>query len=314
MNRIRKAAGAAALAGLTVVVIAGCSQAQPSLGQYAIVTGHGSLSNQQVLNVAGPGQKVDNGNGTTTWYVPSDVRNYVTAPVNGDRAVSTAEITGAGKGGEPGMSDLVQSYLAFELNPEVLTNKSFAGNFLGFCLKYACATQVPQNDTSNASLARSSTPGWENMLNEVLPRAIDNATRMVITSYGPDLWTAQSDWPALGDAIAKLLPSQIAQLDGTAAQHVAPYFCGPGSTPGYCAPFTFVVNKVLPSNGGVVSAYNQEVAAQYQLQAGKLRYQAAQEVYGPDASFFLGMEDLVSDCQAKAVVCNLYVGNPPQHP
>jgi hypothetical protein len=307
-------AGTAALA--VALLASGCgSNIQPSLGQYAITTGHGVLSSQQVETVAQPGTQLHVGSGTTTWYVPSDIRNYVTAPTNGDRTVSTQEITGGAKG-EPGMPDTVQSYLAFELNPDIASPAGQYANatgFLSFCLKYACATQTPQNDTSNASLVRSSTPGWENMLNEILPRAIDNATRMVIANYPPSLWTNQSAWVAMGNQIAALLPGQIALLDGDSGN---PYFCGPGSTSAKCAPFTFVVSKVVPANQAVVNAYNQQLAAQYQMQAAAERLAAAKAVYGPDAYYFLGMLDLANACGAntKTPSCYLYVGNPPVHP
>jgi hypothetical protein len=303
-RRLLVAAGAAVAVG---GILAGCgSNIQPSLGQYAITTGHGTFSNQQVIAVTQPGQQVHTNNGTTTWYVPADIRNYVTAPTNGDRDQSTQEITGPGAKGEPGMPDYVQSYLAFELNPAIGADKAVASNFLAYCLKYACATQTAQNDTSNASLARSSTPGWENMLNEVLPRAIDNATRLAISSYQPDLWTTQADWTPLGNQIAAALPAQIKLLDG---DNGAPYFCGPGSTDTKCAPFTFVINKIQPANNQVVNTYNGQVNATYQAQSAQALLSAAKAEFGPFAYEELTDNALIQACQAAGQNCQIILGN-----
>jgi len=146
---------------------------------------------------------------------------------------------------------------------------------------------------------------------EIMPRAIDNATRDAMASYGPDLWTEQGEWSAFGNKIASYLPAEIAKLDGSGSLQ---YFCGPGSTETRCAPFTFIVSSVRPVDTSIISAYNQQVTATYQQQAAAARLKAAEGVYGSDANYFLGMEDLVNTCQASHVECNIYVGNPPTHP
>jgi hypothetical protein len=298
-------AGAAIGAG-ALALIAGCSSVQPSIGQYGIVTGQGSFSNQQVKDVVDPGAHIKVSGSDTEWYLPANTRNYVTQQGNGgDRSNPQAELTGSA-GGSPGMSDYTYTYLAFELNP----NHGVLGAFFPFCLKYGCASQTAQTNSSNESAAHSSTPGWNAMLAEIMPHAIDNATQEIITKYGPDLWTNRSEWGAYGDQIAAALPAEIAKLTGSSV----PYFCGPGSTAARCAPFTVLVNNVTPTDPGVVSAYNQQVSSAYSAQAGKARLNAAKEVYGSDANWFLGVTDLINDCQARHVTCNLYVGNAPVHP
>jgi hypothetical protein len=309
---IRKKAVAAGMGGLLAISLAACagSHVQPSLGQYGITTGHGNLSSQQVQNVAAPGSDVHLGSGTTTWYVYSDVRNYVTGP-NGDREQSTQELTGSSKN-DPAIPVYVNSYVPFELNPAILSkagNWSFATQFLSFCLKYACATQTPQNDASNASLTRSSSPGWENMLNEIMPVAIDNATRSVINQYPPTVWTDQASWVGLGDKIGAQLISQLDTLDGASSS--APFFCGVGSTETKCNPLTMVVNKISPASSAVQNAYSQGNAAVYQDQAAQARLRAAEILYGKDANWVLGIEDIENQCPTK---CTIYVGNAPVNP
>jgi hypothetical protein len=299
--------GAGAVA---VLLLAACSSIQPSVGQYAIVTGHGNLSNQQVLQVVAPGQQVHLGSGTTTWYVPANVRNYVTAPQNGDRSNPQQEITGPGSSKEPGMADYTWTYIAWELNPRILISKPFAQAFLGFCLKYGCASQTAQNSASNESLAHSSAPGWNNMLAEVMPVAIDYATRDAIQNFQPNLWTDRNEWQSYGGQIQAALPGELDKLTGNSTG----YFCGPGSTTSKCTPPQVLVTAVTPADQNVVTSYNQEVAAQYAQQAGAARLKAAQAVYGGDANYFLGMQDLISDCRNAKVTCNIVVGNPPSHP
>jgi hypothetical protein len=314
VKRLRIAGAVAA--GIGLLTMAACSsEIQPSVAQYAITTGHGNFSNQQVLDVVSPGENIHLGSGTTTWYVWADVRNYVTSPANGDRSNPQAELTGPGPKGTPGMSDYTWTYVAFELNPAITVraaNGTYpdATSFLAFCLKYGCADQTAQNDSSNADLDRSVSPGWENMLNEVLPRAIDNATRDAIVNYQPDLWTERGEWDAYGDAISANLLAQISQLDGSSI----PYFCGPGSTASHCTAPDVIVQNVTPSDPAVVTAYNQQVAAQYAAQAGGARLAAAKEIYGSDANYFLGLLDLVNACSADKTPCNIYVGNPPVVP
>jgi hypothetical protein len=309
---------AAAGAAVALLASACSSEIQPSIAQYAITTGHGNFSNQQVLNVTSPGDNVHLGSGTTTWYVWADTRNYVTATSNGDRSNPQAEITGPGpatKGGTatPGMSDYTYTYVTWEVNPAIVTKVQdgqypVATAFLSFCLKYGCADQTAQNDSSNADLARSSSPGWEAMLNEVFPRAIDNATRDAISGYGPDLWTDQGQWTAYGNAISASLLTELSQMDGSAL----PFFCGPGSTLTKCTAPDVIVTSVVPVDPSVKTAYNQEVAAQYAQAAGASRLAAAKAIYGSDANYFLGLEDLVNSCGAQKVTCNIYVGNAPQ--
>jgi hypothetical protein len=311
-TKIIALAGGAALAAVALSACTG-SHIQPSLGQYGITTGHGNFSSQQVIHVTPPGADVHLGSGTTTWYIYSDVRNYVTGP-DGDRAQSSQEITGPGSGSDsgPGMPDYVQSYLAFEVNPAIQKQKNnwgLASSFLSFCLKYACAEQTPQNDDSNASLTRSSSPGWENMLNEIMPVAIDNATRVAIAQQQPSLWNSTAAWPGFGNAIAGNLQQDLAQLG--AGDAGTPYFCGPGSTETTCAPFIVTIRAVTPVNPAIVAAYNQEITAQYQEKAAAVRLAAAKAAYGPDADWFLGMQDLESSCPSK---CTFYVGNAPVNP
>lgn len=305
--------GVLTLAAATAVIglgAAACTHVQPSLGQYAIVTGHGALSTQQVKQVVLPGDSVNQEDGTTVWYFPGNYRNYVTLPNNGDRDNPQAVTTGPGPDKQVGMSVHTWTYVGFQVNPAIATKAdhyAVATAFLKFCLKYACATTTAQNDTSNAGQVRSSDPGWLSMLNEVMPRAIDDATQTAIVKYGPDLWTNRTQWKAYGTDIAANLTDELNTLSGS----TIPYFCGPGSTETTCTLLSVTIQNVTPSDPDVVAQYNKQVSAQYAQQAAASRNNAAKALYGPDAYFFTGLQDTISMCQDKGVTCNIYVGSPP---
>jgi hypothetical protein len=93
-----------------------------------------------------------------------------------------------------------------------------------------------------------------------------------------------------------------------------PFFCGPGSTTSKCTAPDVIVQNVTPSDPAVITAYNQQVAAQYAAQAGTARLAAAKEIYGSDANYFLGVQDTINACHAAGTTCNIYVGNPPAAP
>ena len=293
--------------------LAACTHVQPSLGQYAIVTGHGALSTQQVQDVVLPGDSINGNDGTTVWYFPGNYRNYVTLPQNSDRNNPQAVTTGPGPDKEVGMSVHTWTYIGFQVNPAIANkanNYATATAFLRFCLKYACATNDAQNDTNNAGQVRSSDPGWENMLNEVMPRAIDDATQTAIQKYGPDSRINRAQWKAYGLGIAANLTGELNTLAGS----TIPYFCGPGSTETNCTPLSVTIQNVTPVDSDVVTQYNKQVSAQYAQQASAARLRAAQAVYGLDANWFLGVQDTISMCQSKGVSCNIYLGNAPVTP
>lgn len=315
--RIRKRRLALAGAGLALgsLMLAACSHAQPSLGEYAIVTGHGLDSNQEVQQVVQPGVSYTTGSGTTTWYVPAQIRNYVTGN-GGDRAAPQAELTGVGPGKEDAMSDLTYTSVYFEVNPAIgrnLHNWNFAKKFLSFCLKYACADDQAQNDTGNAGQAHSADPGWNNMLGELFPHAIDNATLLAMPDFPPGLWNTRGDWPKLAADIQKHLPAELSKMTGDVSS--IPYFCGPGSTFTKCAPMTVIVNDVTPSDPGVQSEYQSQQTAIYAEKAAQQELAAAKAKYGPDAYWTLAMIDIVKQCQASGgTVCYIDGNQAPIHP
>ena len=291
------------LAALPVIaaacgVAAGCSHAAPAISQCAVVTGYGFGSSQNIVAVAHPGDKIQVGNGDTAWYYPCDARNYVTAPSGGDRSAPMSVRTGTGPGGAPGMPVQVWTAVYFTPNQDDPAMKAF----LPFCLKYGCASDSTQTDNSVSSLAHSSTPGWNNMLAENFGPAVDRATQDVIGKFGPTLWTDHSQWAALGNLIAASFNAELEKETGNST----PFFCGDSSTVTNCTQVQVVVSNVTPTDPQVGAEYNQEIAAENALAANTARLKAAQELYGPYAQYFLGIQDTAADCKT----CTIYIGAP----
>lgn len=325
LNRRVKQALAIAAAGASLS-LAACSHIQPSLGEWAITTGHGSFSNQDVIHVTGPGHRINIGSGTTTWYIPANTRNYVTTPEGSadaqpDRAQPASVLTSSGGQTDNGLSVHVYTFVNFEVNPAIQNpgprhNYPLATAFLQACLKYGCATQHSIN-TDQESL-RNGDPGWLQWVDEIFPRAIDNATRTVIdkAQYGPNIWLEQNKWGQVATDISSQLDEELAKLDGSAGVHAADFFCGVGSTTTKCLPMfvQIIPPGIQPVDQGVITAYRQKQQAQYALNASKARVELAKELYGKDYGWFLGMMDLVTKCQDQHVPCTIYAGNAPFHP
>lgn len=90
------------------------------------------------------------------------------------------------------------------------------------------------------------------------------------------------------------------------------WLCAPTANPEKnCAPPQVHITALQPTDPTIVTQYNQQIAAANAKAVNKARQDAAREAYGPDAGYFLGLQDLIKQCQAAKVACNIYVGNPP---
>lgn len=305
-NTVRKAvaAGLAASAAGVTLALTGCTTAVPGIGECAATTNGGfGSSGQGVTSVVHPGDQFQVGNGDTAWYWPCNDRNFVTSATipGADRKAPEYAVRTAAGDGTPGMPVYVWTTIYFTPTQ----NDAAMKKFLAFCFKYTCATQNPQSPTD--TLAHSSSPGWENMLIENMGPAIDRASQVAVQKYGPTLWTDQAAWDQLGNSITADLN---AQLDKE-TQTTTPYFCGPDSTQGpdgVCTQMTVVVSNVTPADQSVVTNYNKQVAAEQATAANAARLKGAQELYGSEAGYWLGVQDAEADCPK---ACTIYLGTPP---
>lgn len=310
-----KALGLALSTAAATAAIAACGTSAPALNECGMVTNGGFGSgNQGIVSVVHPGFQVNYGDGDREWYFPCNARNYVTAPKGGDRDNPMAVRTGNGKDGTPGMPVQIWTSVYFTPNQ----NNAALDAFLPFMMKYGAATNDATDDASISSSAHSSSPGWENMLNENMGPAIDRASLAAAAQFGPELWRTQSDWGKLADDIAAQLNAQLETATGSSI----PYFCadsekpapgavlgGSGYTDYTCPQLRVVVGNVTPEDHAVVTLYNEQVVAEQSSAANAARLRQAQQLYGnADAGYFLGLQDLANECPK----CVIYVGTPGQ--
>jgi hypothetical protein len=284
-----------------LLIITACSHAQPATSQCALVTGHGFASGtQNVIAIAHPGQYVSVGNGNTIWYYPCDARNFIVSPSGqpGDVHIPISVRT-APQGTAPGMP--VNIWLQAYFTPN--QNEGAMKAFLPFCQKYGCAeASNDQTDNSVQTNPHFSTPGWEGMLTENFPFALQRAATAIISSYGPSLWIDHSQWVKLGDDIAAQLNKQLS----AETESSTPFFCGSNSSESACTQMTVLISNVEPTDPEVQTLYNQQIAAEQAVAVNQARLKAAQELYGPYAQYFLGLDDLAQQCKT----CAIYVGAP----
>ena len=306
-TKIAGLAGAAILAG---TFLTSCSHATPSMGECAIVTGRGFGDKQEIKHVVHPGVKVGKGHKETPWYFPCNDRNYVTGD-GGDRGASQP-IKLQNGGSTPGTPVYVYSRMPFTLRQDDSSLKAW---FSGLCLKYGCASNDPQENSSNSDKEHSSDPGWNNLLSEQVGPALDRAFQNVMNDpqykgkFGSGIWT-QGSWPELDKAVSAALPQAMVETSGLNLQ----WLCAPTANPEKNCPAPQVhITALQPTDPTIVTQYNQQIAATNAKAVNKARQDAAREAYGPEAGYFLGLQDLVKQCQAAKVTCNIYVGNPPGH-
>lgn len=292
---------AAAVTAGTAFAVSGCSHVAPAVSQCALVTGKGFSSNtQNIIKVAHPGDYLQIGNGNLAWYYPCDARNFIVSPDGQPGDVHTpVSVRTAAQGQTPGMP--VDIWLAVYFTPN--QNDTAMKTFLPFCLKYGCAESSAQDTSDIQNNPHFSTSGWEGMLTENFPFALQRAATEVIGSFTPGLWIDSSQWPKLGDDIAAKLNAELTQETQTST----PFFCGSGSTQGSCTQMTVVINKVEPVDPAVQQEYNQQIATENAGALNTERVAQAQKLYGPYWAYFLGIQDTEKNCPSG---CSIYIGAP----
>lgn len=288
--------------GLALPILSACHNVQTFASQCAYVIQNGYFDQRHVKDILLPGQRY-NGNNVTTRYVYCNARNYVVNTRSGDLTDPIQAKTKAGSNGDGTPVD-VQLTAYFTVNQ----NRQAMLDFLPFCEKYNCFS--PKDTTGNDTQERSSSEGWRNMIDENFPNAIHRAVQHAMLQFPPNIWNDTSQWPKVADAVQ----ADFAEQMGVATQATTPFFCGQGSTPTKCDPVRFSIERIDPTDSAIRDTYNQQVEQQYQQQlaaqqartnAALLR--AAKAKYGPQADYFLGLQDTIDHCKGNAS-CVISVG------
>jgi hypothetical protein len=302
---------ASAVAGLGLL-LSGCANKPitPQPGEYAFVVGGGSSSNQNVHYIVDPGVHIKVSNGDRAIYVPAGVRDFITGKPGTagiDRSDPNPVYTKAGDNGVKPIQVTPYSHVVFMLNPNHAILKHFYNEQ---CVKYGCGALNPADSSSN-TLILSSPPGWLNMIRDKFSTAVDNATRDASALYGPDLWHDTARWNAFGNEIAKFLPKELRLATGAGTLN---YFCGPGSTASKCAPFTVLVNDIVPVDNAISQQYSQQNESDLQSTIAQNRQDVAKKLYGDEWGYWNGVFQALQICKQTGQQCNIYIASPSQVP
>lgn len=278
----------------------------PQPGEYAFVVGGGSSSNQNLHYIVGPGVHIKVSNGDRVLYVPASTRDFITAKPGSkgaDRTNPNPSYT-AGQNGLKPVQVLTYDHVVFELNPNKAAQRKFYDNL---CTKYGCGSLTSDTANANNTLKLNSPPGWLAMVLDKYSTAVDNAVRAASATYGPDLWHNTAAWNAYGNKIATFLPKELRLATGGGTDN---YFCGVGSTSSHCAPFTVLVNDVVPTDGAIATQYSQANEADLQGQSAASRAAAAKTLYGSEGPYWLGVKDAINACKGGSNPCTIVIGQP----
>jgi hypothetical protein len=307
MKTKTKVAGLTAACVVASPLLTACfSNATPSIGQCAAVTGRGFGDKQDVKRIVDPGEKVGKGDREIAWYFPCNARNYVTGH-EGDRNASQGTKL-QGDSNSPGTPVYVYSTMPFQLNQNTEVLKEW---FAKLCLKYGCAETSPQENSDNADKLKSSDPGWNEMLREQVGPAIDRAFQEVMENpankgkFGPNTWTL-GGWPDLDKAVSAQFPTALQETSGLKIN----WLCSTGSDEKTCGVPQIHFTAMAPTSPTIEQQYDQQVAAEQAAAVNAKRLEAARKIYGGEANYWLGLQDTIRLCQQSGKTCTLYVGKP----
>jgi hypothetical protein len=180
--------------------------------------------------------------------------------------------------------------------------------FYSICLKYDCASKQDKSGDSNFS-----TPGWNGMLAENFGSAMDSAARDAAIVTTDDVWQKHdpAQYKALGDAMSAAFSEKVRQNLGFPQD----LFCGSGnsawedpSKPGTgsftCSPVRIIVDDVQRVK--VQADESTEGALSINAQ----RLNNAKAIYGPDAGYWLGLQDTIEACKNSVSTCIFNIGGP----
>lgn len=296
------------LAALALTLFLGaCTTYAPSTASIAFVVGNGSSGRDTRLhNIIYPGQKIQVDTAyETVSYVPANSRNYIindgktksaNKDVVGDRDTLIMANT------KTGTRITIAAKAFWTLNQ----SKAALAYFYNVCFKYQCASTKDVGGDANYS-----TKGWNGMLAENFGPAMDGAAFKAAIKFDDSIWQKPDDvqYEALADEMSKNFANVVRAYLG----YPEDLFCGSGNSvwsdpnrPGdgafECTPVRFIVDDV---QRGQVTA-NESTQSVKIINAQAL--ENAQARYGPDAGYWLGLQDTIEKCKTALVNCIVNIG------
>lgn len=295
--------------GLLLLILSACTAAS-STASCAFVVGDGRAGHDAKLHkVIYPGQEVYyDVDSEVVRYVPCNSRNYIINDGTvknangervGDRDVLITATTKTGvriKVGVRALWTLNQSWDAMQ-------------RFYETCFKYQCYSEEDQGGNVNFA-----TPGWNGLLAENFGPALEMSARQAAIDIEDSIWKTNDpvEYKRLADGMASFFADNMAANLG----YNIPLFCGSGNSswsdpanPGEgeydCQPVRIVVDSVLRDE------LEESESTTGALELNKQRKDNAEALYGEDASYWLGVQDSIRECQGTSSTCVFYFGEPP---
>ena len=290
------------LAGL---LLTACGQ-PASPASCAFVAGNGTDGYDSNLHrIIYPGQIAPEPTHENITYVPCNSRNYIindgkvkdaNGNVVGDRHVLIFAATSTG------VPIMIAARALWTLNQSEVAMRAF----YNVCFKYQCASVQDQAGSANYS-----TPGWNGMLGENFSPAMDTAARIAAIKVADAIWKSHdpTQYQILADSMSAAFGDAVRANLG----YPMDLFCGSGNStwsdptkPGEgeftCTPVRIVVDDV--QRGQVQADDSTEGVRTINAQ----RLTNAQALYGPEAGYWLGLQDSIDRCKNADTACVFNIG------
>lgn len=184
--------------------------------------------------------------------------------------------------------------------------------FYTVCFKYQCASPKDIGGDTNYS-----SKGWNGMLGENFGPAMDTSARRAAAKVEDSIWRQndQEQYKLLSDGMSAVFADVMRANFGFSED----LFCGSGNSvwsdpknPGKgkfdCTPVRIVVNAVKRRQAQADESTEGLVAINRQ------RLQKAEALYGPNAGYWLGLQDSIEKCKSAGATCVFNIGGPALNP
>lgn len=283
-----------------------CSTVSTTSASCAFVVGNGREGRDTELHrVLYPGQQVTLSTYETAYYVPCNSRNYIIndgtvknangKPV-GDRHTQIEAIT------ETNTAIRISASAFWTLNQ----SRSAMEKFYTVCHKFTCWENKDIGGGVNFA-----TEGWNGMLGENFSQTMDGTARIAAKTVKDDIWRSQdqTEYKKPADGMS----ASFAEVIQARLGFTEDLFCGSGNStwrdpkqPGQgeftCTPVRIVVDSVQ------LKPAQSDQSSQSLKIINDLRYSNAQALYGPEAGFWLGLQDSIDRCKGAATPCMFNIG------
>lgn len=307
---------AAVIAGLLMAAgaLTACTgSAATPLGSCAYVLGDGqSGRDASIKRLSWPGGNAKVASDEIAQYVACSPRNYIVN--DGKRKNAAGETIG----------DLTTPFIAktkdgtevyVQLRLDWILNQSAEGltEFYPFCHKFTC-----YDTTSDGGEQNSATPGWNKMLGETFPDALKPLVEGAIGEATDAIWKTKdvTENEAAATYIANNFADKVRPMTGASVD----LFCGTGNSEWVdplkvgedgewkCGNVFVTITDVKPVNEEVSNTDQEQSLAEQQKAANTAIREAAEERYGSDAGYWLGIQDSIEKCK-ESVTCVINLGN-----